>query len=64
MFWVSCSGISFDESYVFRPTFVYSLFSGLYNLDVDFRFRHSLSAGGPGASSTLRACGVSPGHAF
>ncbi|MFJ9383736.1 hypothetical protein ACIROD_08255 [Peribacillus sp. NPDC101481] len=30
----------------------------------DFHSRHSLSAGGPGASSTLRACGVSLGRAF
>jgi hypothetical protein len=29
----------------------------------DFHSRHSLSAGGPGASSAL-ACGVSIGHAF
>ncbi|MGE6610789.1 hypothetical protein ACQKFG_09730 [Peribacillus sp. NPDC076916] len=41
-----------------------TVFLWLVQLNVDFRFRHSLSAGGPGASSTLRACGVSPGHAF
>ncbi|MGZ9819583.1 hypothetical protein ACXM0N_27360 [Peribacillus simplex] len=29
-----------------------------YNLEVDFHSMHSLSAGGPGASSAL-ACGVS-----
>ncbi|SIS09370.1 hypothetical protein SAMN05878482_11323 [Peribacillus simplex] len=33
-------------------------FYGLYNLDVDFRSRNSLSAGGRGASSAC-ACGVS-----
>ncbi|RRN74020.1 hypothetical protein EI200_04955 [Peribacillus simplex] len=32
-------------------------------MDVDFHFRHSLSAGGPGASSAC-ACGVSPRLAF
>jgi hypothetical protein len=31
----------------------------LLNLSVDFRSRHSLSVGGPGASSALCACGVS-----
>jgi hypothetical protein len=35
----------FEES-----EFVYSIL-WVYNLDVDFRFGHSLSAGGPGASS-------------
>ncbi len=43
----------------FCPQFFY----GLYNLDVDFRSRHSLSAGGQGASSAC-ACGVSPRRAY
>jgi hypothetical protein len=34
-------------------------FLALLNWYIDFRFRRSLSAGGPGASSALRACGVS-----
>ncbi len=33
-------------------------------MNVDFHSRHSLSAGGPGASSALGACGVSLGRAF
>ncbi len=33
------------------------------NTDVDFHYRHSLSAGGRGASSAF-ACGVSPRRAF
>ncbi|WP_260283953.1 hypothetical protein, partial [Peribacillus aracenensis] len=44
--------------------FVYCFFS-LYNLNVDFHSRHSLSAGGPGSLlGALFACGVSLGHAF
>ena len=38
-------------------------FYELYNLAVDFHSRHSLSAGGRGASSAF-ACGVSPRRAF
>jgi len=39
--------------------FVYSFFA-CTNLDVDFHFRHSLSAGGPGASSAHLAPVGSP----
>ncbi len=37
-----------------------TVFLGLYNLNVDFHSRHSLSAGGPEASSALFAPVGSP----